>query len=120
VVTRTCAGCGGTEFDARANAIYCSSAYRQRAYRQRSQTVDRNALSGVTARQRRTIARRTVEDMAIRIHSIASGLGDVDPADADSDDTMREYVDSILGDLTVIRRFARKVKAAQQPPKAGP
>jgi hypothetical protein len=51
--------------------------------------------------------------MAIYIHNTAFGIGDVDPADVDSSDTMRGCADDMLADLTVIRRFVRKVKAAQ-------
>ena len=109
---RNCAQCART-FRARATARYCSSACRQRAYRQRSQTVNRNAQTGVTLRRRRTIANRTIEHMAIYIHNTAFGIGDVDPADVDSSDTMRGCADDMLADLTVIRRFVRKVKAAQ-------
>ena len=48
--------------------------------------------------------------MALEINSIAFSVGDVDPADVEDNDTMREYVDGILADLTVIRRFVRRVK----------
>jgi hypothetical protein len=50
-----------------------------------------------------------IANMAINVHSFAATLHDVDPADVDSD-AMKEDIDSILADLTVIRRFVRKTR----------
>ena len=83
VIKQSCVQCACSASNARGSAWYCSSAGRQRAYRQRPRAVIRNAQIGVTPRRRRDMAQRTVEQMAIALTSITPDLGGIaiDPAD---------------------------------------
>ena len=116
MVTRTCAGCG-TEFDARANAAYCSSACRQRAYRKRNAakrrvTVDAAPKYLGRANSKRQI--RLLEHEAIQLDSMAFGLelsfGDGLFEKTCTPEVAAEYAGSMSDSLRRIRKMVRMIR----------
>jgi hypothetical protein len=118
VVTRTCAGCG-TEFDARANAAYCSSACRQRAYRNRNAAKRRVTASADTPPRpigRPNVKRqlRVLEYVSIQLDGLAHGMeGSFSEGRFEktcTPEVAAEYAYSLSDSLRRIRKMVRVLR----------
>lgn len=118
MTTRKCAGCS-VEFEARTDATYCSSACRQRAYRNRNAAKKRVTASADTAPRylgRANVKRqiRVLEDGAIMLDSTAFGLentvGEGLFETTCTPEIAAEYARSMSDSLRRIRKMARVIR----------
>ena len=125
--TRKCAGCS-VEFEARTDAAYCSSACRQRAYRNRNAAKRRVTASADTAPRylgRANVKRqiRVLEHEELQLDSMAFALentfGEGLFEKTCTPEIAAEYANSMSHSLRRIRRMVRVIRDHGAAPMAG-